>query len=85
LTLASAQAVTTIDLREDIALGQRVAAHVVEAMVGGAWREVARGTTIGYRRLFEIPATTATQLRVRITETVESALPVQVLAYAPAG
>lgn len=54
-----------LELSEDIAQGQRVASHRVEAEVGGAWRELARGTTIGYKRLLRV-APVRTQ-RVRVT------------------
>lgn len=81
LRLGDAREIGIIDLRESIAQGQRVAAHVVEALMGGNWREVARGTTIGYRRLHEITPIVAMQLRVRITDAVEAPVPLQVTAF----
>jgi alpha-L-fucosidase len=60
-----------IDLREDIRFGQSVAALTVEVSEQtGPWQEVARATTVGYRRLLRISATTFRRVRVRVTDTV---------------
>jgi alpha-L-fucosidase len=60
-----------IDLREDIRFGQQVAAFTVEVdNDGDGWGEVARGTTIGYRRLLRISAHQVRRVRVTVTDTV---------------
>jgi alpha-L-fucosidase len=84
LRFANARAVAIVDLREAIEQGQRVAGYQVEAMVGGTWREVARGTTIGYRRLHEIAPVAATQLRVHISDAAEPPAPLEIRAFQPA-
>jgi len=43
-----------IMLQEPIRFGQRIAAFSVEAMENGKWREIAAGTTVGYKRLLRI-------------------------------
>ena len=53
-------------LGEAIELGQRIEAHRVEVLAGGQWRTVARGTTVGYKRLHRFPAMEARRLRVTI-------------------
>jgi len=53
--------------QEYIRLGQRVKAFKVEGLVNGSWKELANGTTIGYKRILLFPAVTATQLRFTIT------------------
>lgn len=53
--------------QEYIKLGQRVKAFKVEGLVGGNWKELANGTTIGYKRILLFPAVTATRLRFTIT------------------
>ena len=53
-------------LGEAIELGQRIEAHRVEVLAGGQWRTVARGTTVGYKRLHRFPAVEARRLRVTI-------------------
>ena len=54
-----------LELREDLAKGERVKAFALDVWEGG-WREVARGTNIGYRRILRFPEQNALRLRVRI-------------------
>jgi alpha-L-fucosidase len=57
-------------LQEDITKGQRVESFVVESKNGGGeWREIARGTTIGYKRLLRLNDMTADAVRVRVLES----------------
>ena len=55
--------------QEYIRLGQRVKAFTVEALVDGTWTEVARASTIGYKRILRFPTVEATQLRFSITDS----------------
>ncbi len=55
-------------LEEPIDLGQRVRAFRVDAEEHGAWRELARGTTIGARRILAVPRTEASALRIEILD-----------------
>lgn len=64
--LGAPQDVSIVELREPVRFGQRVASYRVEAKVGDAWQEVARGTTIGRRRLLRFPVTRAQEWRVVI-------------------
>jgi len=58
-----------VRLREDIRLGQRVGAFEVDARVDGAWKTVAKGTSIGACRILRLEAPLTTRsLRIRITE-----------------
>jgi len=56
-------------VQEYIRLGQRVKAFTVEAMVDGGWKEVAKATTIGYKRILRFPAVKATKVRFTITDS----------------
>ena len=56
-------------LREYIALGQRVKAFTVDAYQNGSWKEVAKATTIGSKRILLIPSTTASKIRIHITDS----------------
>ena len=56
-------------VQEYIRLGQRVKAFTVEAMVDGVWKELAKETTIGYKRILRFPTVEATQLRFTITDS----------------
>ncbi len=65
-----AQLVNLIELQEAIQFGQRVAAFRVEQHVNGNWQEVARGTTIGQKRLLPFPTLKTDHLRV-VLESAE--------------
>ncbi len=54
-------------VQENIRLGQRVKSFTIEALADGKWKEVARGTTIGYRRILRFRSVCASQLRFTIT------------------
>ena len=60
-----------VDLREEITQGQRVARYRLDASDGGAWRTIARGTTIGARRLARVKASRVRRLRLTIADAVE--------------
>lgn len=55
-----------IRTEEVIALGQRVESYIVEALVGGQWREICSGTTIGHCKLDRFPKVSATKVRLTI-------------------
>jgi alpha-L-fucosidase len=55
--------------QEYIRLGQRVKAFTIEALVDGDWKELAKATTIGYKRILRFPTVEATQLRFNITDS----------------
>jgi len=55
--------------QEYIRLGQRVKAFTIEALVDGKWKEIAKATTIGYKRILRFPSVTATQVRFNITDS----------------
>jgi alpha-L-fucosidase len=80
--LRERRAVSVVDLREEIAEGQRVARYRLEGYDGSAWRVLHSGTTIGYRRLVRIDgAPELERVRVTVTETVEPPLPVMIGVY----
>jgi alpha-L-fucosidase len=56
-------------VQEYIRLGQRVKAFTVEALVDGNWKEVAKATTIGYKRILRFPSVKATKVRLNITDS----------------
>ncbi len=70
-TLPMRATVGVIDLREDIAQGQRVAQYRLDAIDGGTARELSRGTTIGYRRLARISPVQVQRLRLTLTDWTE--------------
>ena len=56
-------------VQEQIALGQRVEAYALEAWDGQGWRAIARGTTIGYKKLDRFPDVTASRVRLTISKS----------------
>lgn len=56
----------TVVLREHIAGGQRVTSFKIEIKEGKSWRELARSTTIGSRKICSFPTVKARRLRVTI-------------------
>lgn len=55
-----------VALGENIAGGQRVESFAVDAWNGSSWKQIASGTTIGYKRLLQTREVTAQKVRVRI-------------------
>ncbi|MBN1351589.1 alpha-L-fucosidase [candidate division KSB1 bacterium] len=56
-------------LKEKISLGQRVEAYRIDALADGAWLTIARGTTIGHKKLDRFQSITARKLRIVIEKS----------------
>lgn len=70
IDFGSPKKVATIRLSEAIQLGQRIAKFGVDAWQGGAWKEIAAGTSIGNCRAIRLPPpATSDKLRLRIVES----------------
>lgn len=54
-------------VQEDIRLGQRVKSFTLDAFVNGRWKELAKGTTIGYKRILRFRSVSAAKIRFNIT------------------
>jgi alpha-L-fucosidase len=55
-------------IQEYVNLGQRVKAFSLEKEVNGKWEIVARGTTLGYKRILRFPDTEARKIRINFLE-----------------
>ncbi len=55
-------------VQEPISLGQRVKSFSVDAYINGNWKEIARETTIGYKRILRFPTVEASQVRLNILD-----------------
>lgn len=64
--LGRAKTFNVAELAEYIRVGQRIEEFVLEAWDGGKWKEFARGTTVGYKRLLRFDDVTTSRVRVRI-------------------
>jgi len=69
ITLAQPQAFDNIKIMEYVPLGQRVEKFAVDARVEGTWREIAQGTTIGYRRILRFEKIESDKIRLRILQS----------------
>jgi len=70
LELPAPTTIDTVVLGEEIRYGQCVASYTIEAESNGEWREIARGTTIGYKKIDRFPPVTAARLRVTLGEVL---------------
>ena len=68
LDLGAPKAFDVIELREDLKLGQRIAAFHVQVELDGVWQEFGSGYTVGYKRLLRGSVVEAQKIRVTITE-----------------
>lgn len=61
-------------LQEAVAThSERVESHAVDAWINGNWKEIARATNIGYKRILRFPEVTTKKIRLRILQSREDA------------
>ena len=53
-------------IKEEIGRGQRIEAFAIDIWDGVDWREIAGGTTVGYKKLLRFPAVETDKVRLRI-------------------
>jgi len=71
MRLSAASSVDHVQLREDIHFGECVREFVVEGLgEDGNWTVLVRGTQIGARQIFPIPATKVTSLRLKVAKSI---------------
>jgi alpha-L-fucosidase len=64
IDLGASRTIAIADLHEDVARGQVVARYSLSGWNGGAWQPLARGTTIGFRRLVRFAPTAVRKVRL---------------------
>ena len=69
IDLGKPQAIKYIQLQEYIKLGQRVKSFTVEAWDGDNWKLVAKGTTIGYKRILKLDPAETTKVKITILDS----------------
>ncbi|HWG54373.1 MAG TPA: alpha-L-fucosidase [Gemmatimonadaceae bacterium] len=82
IDLGRAALVSMADLREDIARGQAVARYTLAGADGGDWQVLARGTTIGYRKLDRFAPARVRRVRLSIDDAAATPQPVRVALFA---
>ena len=68
IDLGTPKTFDVIELREDLKLGQRIAAFRVQVELDGVWQEFGSGYTVGYKRFLRGSVVKAQKIRVIITE-----------------
>jgi alpha-L-fucosidase len=84
LQLQSNANVGFVSLRESIPLGQRVRAFALDAWQGNEWREVAKGSTIGARRIVNVGEVTGNAWRLRVLDSRAQAAISRISLHPPA-
>lgn len=69
LNLTKVETFDVLSLQENISVGQRIERFVFEYWDGKDWKEVASGTTVGYKRLLRFDPVTASKVRLRIAQS----------------
>ena len=68
LVLARPTVIDNVVVMEQITEGQRVRQYVIEGLVGERCTELARGQSIGHKRIERFQPTEVTKIRLRVTE-----------------
>jgi alpha-L-fucosidase len=67
MRLASAKEINRVVVREAVEkVGQRIAEHAVDVWLDGKWQEVAKGKTVGFRKILRFPAVKTERIRLRV-------------------
>lgn len=66
---------------ERITEGERVRQYVIEGLAGGQWKELARGESIGHKKIDRFPRTEVTRVRWRSLKSVARPLIRQLAVY----
>lgn len=66
VSLSGCQSFNIIELKEPIQFGQRVDWHRVEVKRGGRWHTIIDGSTIGHKRLHQVPQEWSPEIRITV-------------------
>jgi alpha-L-fucosidase len=69
LRLPAPTSIEHVVTMEDLRNGERVRAYVIEALVDGAWQQVAGGSAIGHKKIDRVHAVRTGELRLRVVES----------------
>jgi len=67
--LESASLFNVLLLQENICTGQRIEHFTFEAWIDGHWKQVAEGTTVGYKRIIRFADVTSKKVRLTIDQS----------------
>ncbi len=69
LDLKPATVFNVLLLQENISIGQRIEHFTLEAWADGSWKQIAEGTTVGYKRLLRFPTVETNKVRFTIDQS----------------
>ena len=65
------QNVENLNIQEDVAKGERIREYRIEGKIGGRWKTLCQGTSVGNKRIERFPAVEVTQLRLIIDKATD--------------
>ncbi|MCR8668713.1 alpha-L-fucosidase [Aestuariibaculum sp. M13] len=68
-------------LQEYINEGQRIKRFTIKALVGNNWKNIIKGTTIGYKRILRLPDIATNKLQIHIEEALDQPLIADISIY----
>ena len=69
ITLPKVTRFDVVMLQENISVGQRIEEFSLEYLDQDVWKPLAKGTTVGYKRLFRFDEVSASKLRLQISSS----------------
>jgi len=81
INLDNSRQIKYIVLQEYIRLGQRVRSFTIEALVNGNWKQIAAGTTIGYKRILRVEPLHTGSIRINISDSRACPILAEVSVY----
>ena len=78
---SSPSLVDAVVTMEDVSQGERIRGYAIEGLVDGAWRELARGTAVGHKRIDRFEPVRVAKARIRVTRSVGEPLVRRIALY----
>ena len=66
--------IDNIVIMEQITEGERIREYVVEGMIGGEWKEICKGQSVGHKRIERFDPVAVTGVRLRCTKVIAEPL-----------
>lgn len=66
IKLDKATSINVLQLQENITQGQRIENFTFDAWINNAWKQIANGTTVGYKRILSFEAVKSNKFRLQI-------------------
>lgn len=74
ITFDKPQRVNYYQIQEDITEGEHIRAYRIEALINGKWTTVAKGSSVGHKRIEAFPEVEAQAFRLIVEQCVSTPL-----------